>query len=100
MRETYQIFIDSGAGLLTGDLRLDPQDCSGMIEMYGRPLALSDVRFDGNRRSFQGSVLLEDEHIEFIAEGELEDEVLDIMLHAQSSDQKILMTGFLREEKA
>lgn len=94
MRETYQIFMDSGTGLLTGALHLNPQDCSGTIEMYGHPLELSEVHFDGNRRSFQGVLALKDRSVDFTAEGELEDEVLDVMV--QASGRKILMTGFLK----
>ena len=98
MREVYQIFFDSKAGLIPGALRLSQNGgvSSGELEMFGNPLTLSDVQFDGNRRRFQGSLNLDDQLLNFRAEGELEDDVLDIMV--QGAGRKMLWTGFLQKE--
>lgn len=98
MREVYQIFLDSREGLLTGALQLDHDgtEGSGQMELYGHPLPLSDVCFEGNKRSFQGVLRLAEQEISFRAEGELEDEVLDVMI--RTAKDQMLVTGFLQTE--
>lgn len=99
MREVYQIFLDSREGLLTGALQLDHNgtEATGQMELYGHPLPLSGVRFEGNKRSFQGVLRLEDREVDFRAEGELEDEVLDVMI--RTAGNQMLVTGFLQSEE-
>ncbi len=98
MREVYQIFLDSRVGLLTGALQLehDGVQGTGEIELYGHPLPLSDVRVEGNKRSFQGVLRLAEEEVSFRAEGELEDGVLDVMI--RTARDQMLVTGFLQTE--
>ncbi|MDO5547612.1 MAG: hypothetical protein Q4F79_03910 [Eubacteriales bacterium] len=98
MREDYRIFLDSKAGLISGTLKLSNHEgiTSGEMELGNFPLVLSNVEFDGKKRSFQGTLGLEDKTLEFRAEGELEDDVLDVMLRA--ADKQMLITGFLQTE--
>jgi hypothetical protein len=96
MREDYRIFLDSKAGLISGTLKLSSFEgiASGEMELGSYPLELSDVQFDGNKRSFHGTLELNDRTLEFHADGELEDDVLDVMVRA--ADKQMLITGFLQ----
>lgn len=100
MREVYQIFLDSKEGLVSGALQLDQNgdQTTGQMELYGFPLMLSDVCFEGNRRSFHGTINLENQTLDFRAEGELEDDVLDVMIKA--AGKQMLLTGFLKNTEA
>ena len=98
MREDYRIFLDSKVGLISGTLKLNNRKdfASGEMELGSFPMSLSKVKFDGNKRSFHGTLGLKDRTLEFQAEGELEDDVLDLMLRA--ADRQMLITGFLQTD--
>ena len=97
MRENYRIFLDSKAGLISGTLRLACHEgtASGEMELANVPLALSQVEFEGNKRSFCGTLSMEGMSLDFQAEGELDDDVLYVMV--RSGGRQMLITGFLQE---
>ena len=97
MRENYRIFLDSKAGLISGTLRLACHEgtASGEMELANVPLALSQVEFEGNKRSFCGTLSMEGMSLDFQAEGELDDDVLDVMV--RSGGRQMLIPGFLQE---
>ncbi|MCI6831278.1 MAG: hypothetical protein MR896_04225 [Clostridiales bacterium] len=97
MRENYRIFLDSKAGLISGTLQLACHEgtASGEMELANVPLALSQVEFEGNKRSFCGTLSMEGMSLDFQAEGELDDDVLDVMV--RSGGRQMLITGFLQE---
>ena len=96
--EKYQVFFDTCAGLIPGTMELSQEEnrTSGRMIIDGHPLDLSDVLFSVTHRSFSGSLSVQEHNISFLANGELDDDVLDIKI--KSGYSSLLLTGFLLEK--
>ena len=97
--EKYNIFLDSGSGLLPGTLHLDEtaEGLSGRITMLGHGTDITEGTIDGDERRFTGTIWYDEQEVPFSANGQVNDDVLE--LDISIGELVISLNGFPVEEK-
>ena len=97
--ENYNIFLDSGSGLLPGTLHLHQteQGLSGRITMLGHGTDITEGTMDGEERRFTGTIWYDEQEVPFSADGQVNDGVLE--LDISIGEIVISLNGFPVEDK-
>ena len=92
--ERYQIFLDSKTGLVPGTLDLcqTEQGVTGYVTMIGHGTEITSGTIEGNERRFDGTIWYKEQEVLFSADGEVNDEVLELNVHI--GELLIPLTGF------